>query len=165
MFKIPLSQNQFAVVDEDDFLRFGHFVWSARWQPRTRSFDVVRKKDGKMVYMSREVTGAEKGLVVDHRNHDTLNNRKSNLRICVKKDNNRNRRKPITNKSGYKGVFRYPGRLTRPWAARIKVNAKQIHLGYFADPKEAAVRYDRAAIEHFGEFAFLNFGGSNVQAS
>lgn len=159
---ISLNRGLFAEVDASDFDELARVQWTARFQPRTQSYDVVRKKDGKMVYMSREIMQPESSEVVDHINHQTLDNRKSNLRVTTKLHNNRNRRLAKTNKSGFKGVFRYPGGLSKPWAARIKVYGKQIHLGYFLTPEEAAKKYDAAAKTHFGEFAYLNFGGPNV---
>ena len=96
---------------------------------------------------------------VDHINGNTLDNRKSNLRIASLKQNTRNLTTKRKSKSGFRGVFRAPKNyVSRPWKAGIKHNNKNIHLGYFSTPEEAAKAFDKAAKELFGEFhGKLNF--------
>jgi hypothetical protein len=92
---------------------------------------------------------------VDHKNGDTLDNRRENLRPATRTQNGRN----ITRfhaKSGYKGVCRVCKTKTPSWFARIYVDNKPIHLGCFATPEEAARAYNEAALMHHGEFAHLN---------
>jgi hypothetical protein len=93
------------------------------------------------------------GLQVDHIDGDGLNNRRSNLRVATKQQNNWN----VKRDGRLKGV--YPSG-TR-WAARINLNGKEIHLGVHATIEEAAHVYDAAAIHYFGEYACLNFPGSD----
>jgi len=84
-----------------------------------------------------------------------LNNRKSNLRLCTRKENARNSRPCLGGASRYKGVCRH--KATKKYAARIEVDVKRYSLGRFDDQIEAAVAYDIKAKEFFGEFAYLNF--------
>jgi hypothetical protein len=98
--------------------------------------------------------------VVDHINGDTLDNRRANLRVCTKSENNRNRRKLHPTTSRFKGVYKN----TKPWIALIECNGKQFVLGRFASEEEAALAYDKAAKEHFGSFARLNFPPAAVAA-
>lgn len=93
-------------------------------------------------------------LHVDHINHNKIDNRKSNLRICSNAENMRNKRLISTNKSGYKGVCW--NKIKKKWISQIKVNQTQMYLGTFADKKEAAQAYNEAALKYFGEFAYLN---------
>jgi hypothetical protein len=95
------------------------------------------------------------GYTVDHINRDTLNNQLSNLRLATDSQQAQNRRLRSDNTSGYRGVGWNKG--ARKWRARITVDGKVIFIGDFADKEEAARAYDAAAIEHFGEFAVLNF--------
>lgn len=98
---------------------------------------------------------ATKGEIVDHCNHDTLNNRRENLRLCTVAQNTANQRKSIRNTSGFKGVSW--DRQNRQWEAKVCINGHRIFLGRFADLIEAARAYDAGAIKYFGEFAYTNF--------
>lgn len=94
------------------------------------------------------------GLVVDHKNHNGLDNRRDNLRTCTQSQNKANITKFKNNTSGYKGVSWNKRR--RKWYAAITVNYRTQHLGVYDDPWEAAQAYNRAALEAWGEFALLN---------
>lgn len=93
---------------------------------------------------------------LDHINRDKCDNRKTNLRRCNRGLNVMNRTKsPYKNVSSpYKGVASTTRHKSKPWRAYLSGQ----HLGYFADPVEAAKAYDRAAHKRYGAFAFLNFG-------
>jgi hypothetical protein len=71
-----------------------------------------------------------------------------------RRSSQRKRSRPRTNTSGYSGVHWH--RRDRKWIARIRVGDRRVHLGSFDDPVEAARAYNRAALEHFGESAWLN---------
>jgi hypothetical protein len=90
------------------------------------------------------------GVLVDHRNNDASCHSPDNLRIATRAQNNANRRP----KSKYKGVSFHPASNT--WRARVCVNRKE-KTTYHRTPEEAALAYDRLAIEAHGEFAYLNF--------
>jgi len=97
---------------------------------------------------------APEGVFIDHRDNDGLNNCKWNLRVCSRKQNNRNRKTRSRKTSDFKGVdLRAGGR----WRAKIRVDGKSIHIGLFATQEEAARAYDVSARKHFGEFACCNF--------
>ena len=96
-------------------------------------------------------------MVIDHVNGDTLDNRKSNLRVCTRADNKRSRPKQSNNTLGYKGVFKTKNGHLR-FGARIgNGRSKHQYLGSFNTIEEAARAYDQAAKEKHGEFAVLNF--------
>jgi len=103
----------------------------------------------------RIIMGLLKGdiRVVDHINHSTTDNRKSNLRIATNAQNSANSRLSANNTTGYKGVTIRRGR----YAAQICVMGKRKIVGRFDCPKQAALAYDAAAVNAFGEFAYLNF--------
>lgn len=110
------------------------------------------------VKLHRYLLGEPAGMLVDHRNHDGLDNRRANLRVATHRENTVNTRPHSI--SGYKGVDRSRDK----FAARIKIYGEQVNLGTFASPIAAALAYDRAAREAFGEFACTNFGSGEQLA-
>ena len=106
--------------------------------------------------MHREVANTPDGLVCDHINGNSLDNRKANLRSATHLQNCWNARKYSQScSSKYKGVMFY--KMRQKWGATICVHGKKIFLGLFVDEIQAAKEYDEAAKKHFGEFAALNF--------
>ena len=91
--------------------------------------------------------------MIDHRNGNGLDNRKTNLRLATNAENQRNKGARADNRSGYKGVSPARG----VWRAQIKVDQRSFTLGYFECPVAAAKAYDVAAAEKHGQFAWLNF--------
>jgi hypothetical protein len=160
---LPLSQNKFAIVDADDYDRLNKYKWCLS---RTRHTNyAMRRTKGKRVngkrvkrktiMMHRFITNAPRHLVVDHINHNGLDNRKQNLRLCTRAENSRNRRPFNIKGSRYKGVSWDKGR--KVFIACIYCNRKNYYLGRFKSEIAAAKAYDRKARELFGEFAYLNF--------
>lgn len=98
--------------------------------------------------LGRELTHDDR---VDHIDNDTMNNTRSNLRVCTHAQNCANTNICKGNTSGYKGVGWH--KATGKWRAYITVNKKQTQLGLFNNPKDAHAAYVKAAIKHFGEFA------------
>ena len=155
-----------VIIDDEDYEKI-----KGSWAPsRNKNGGVyfhrtVRVKNNKSMYiiLHRHIMGCvpHDGIIIDHINMNTLDNRKSNLRISSKSLNSANRNKPSTNTSGYKGIRNVnndPGRnLKAPWLASIRCCQKTIHIGYYATAIEAAKAYDRKAVELFGEHARLNF--------
>ena len=101
-----------------------------------------------------------KGMVIDHINHNGLDNRRENLRICTNAENQRNRGKQKNNTSGYKGVDWRKDH--KKWRARINKDNKTIHIGYYNIIEEAARAYDAKAKELHGKYAQLNFPEEKV---
>lgn len=107
----------------------------------------------KRQYLHRYIMDAPDGMQVDHIDGNRLNNTRSNLRVCTNMENNHNKPKRNSNKSGYKGVHRVKsGR----WCAQITANYKCRSLGVFDTPEAAALAYNKAARELHGEFAYQN---------
>ncbi len=87
---------------------------------------------------------------VDHINGDGLDNRRCNLRIATRSQNNMNARIRADNKSGHRGVFWRADR--KRWMAYINANGKRQYLGHFKEKDDAKAAHARAAVELFGEF-------------
>ena len=152
---IPLTRDKFAIVDAEDYDRLNKYKWHAL--KGQRNYYARNHRPNGTVLMHRVILNAPRGLVVDHINHNGLDNRKRNLRLCTAAQNSQNRR-PRTrpNKtSKYKGVTFDKNR--NRFAAYIKHNKKAYFLGRFKDETDAAKAYDKKAKELFGQFAYLNF--------
>ena len=91
---------------------------------------------------------------VDHINHDTLDNRKVNLRICTISNNHANQKKSSRNTSNVVGVD-FISRLNK-WRARIRVNYKDIHLGTYNDFNKAVKARKQAEEKYFGDYSYDN---------
>jgi hypothetical protein len=159
MKQIPLSQGKFAIVDDEDFERVIQFKWSYIGGYAKRA--VVRNDGKRRLYpLHRFIMGLspEDDLMVDHVNFDKLDNRKENLRVCTKGQNNYNhgpKDRLGKSTSKYKGVSYKPD-LRYKWRARIGIDGVEHILGYFPTEEDAALAYNKAAVKFFGEFAWLN---------
>jgi hypothetical protein len=161
---IELTRGLRSILDDDVPEEIKAIKWNAHWR-RSAFYASARVKltpgrKGKslMISMHRLIVGAAEGDIVDHINGNTLDNRRSNLRICSRAQNKQNARKKSQSASQYKGVRYRPGKKTTtpPWMAVITANGERLCLGRFATEIEAARCYDEAAKRYFGEFANCN---------
>jgi hypothetical protein len=157
---ITLTQDRCTIVDDEDFMALVTLGWhcvkmGTTRQPLFYAARNVRGEDGKsrLLLMHRMIMQAPPGMVVDHINHDGLDNRRSNLRLCTQRDNMQNIRRS-DNKTGFRGV--YKSSLNR-WMATIHKDGRPKFLGTFPSPEQAAQAYDNAAREVHGQFAHTNF--------
>jgi hypothetical protein len=163
--RIPLHSRKypglFALIDEEDYERVSKYRWSpypansacggfyaATW------FHVPGSPKPQTMRMHRFLLGAPPGVLVDHENHDGLDNRRCNIRLADRTQNAANARKKPS-KSGFRGVGSVPR--GGKWRASISVNNRIVRLGTFTTREEAARAYDAAARRIHGEFAILNF--------
>jgi len=157
VIEIHLSSRKIAVIDESDVDRVAVCKWSAQWNGDAwyavgYPFGVKNKRR----YLHRYLLDAQRGELVDHVNRNTLDCRRSNLRMCNTFESNRNRRASRVNKqSRFKGVGWRPDR--QHWRVYIKHNGRSIYLGSSKSEEDAARLYDRGAIAIHGQFAVLNF--------
>ena len=154
---IPLTQGQYAVVDRDVYADITKYVWHALLAPNTGTFyarrNSVYKKGRKRkgIWMHRVIVQARSNEFYDHRNGNTLDNRRSNLRKCTVAENNCNTRLRKDNTSGHRGVGWYPK--YGKWVARICWDDKRTTLGYFSRMKDAIVSRNKAAMVLHRTFA------------
>ena len=145
---IELTKGKVTIVDSSFYDYLNQFKWHAVNMGGYRAY----RRDGKkLIAMSRDILDAPVGKVVDHINHNTLDNRLQNLRICTEAENHYNKIISSLNTSGYKGVTWHRG--AKKWRVRVNGN----HIGFFYDKLTAARAYDDAASKIHGEFAHLNF--------
>lgn len=182
---IPLSAGggkykglYFAEVDDEDYDRVSQFTWqvgvskrNAQYALRSVYIGGGRKNNKKIaIMMHRFIMNVDdESIIVDHRNHNGLNNQKYNLRACTKKENSRNRVSVRNSTSKYIGVHRHVSRYQTKagtkesvrWQATIGIGGRMISVGCFQNEDAAARARDAKAKELFGEFANLNFKNEN----
>lgn len=151
--EIPLTRGKFAIIDRDDleFIMRYDWVYSKSGGPRS---EYARSSGRRCIRMHSYIMNCPEGMVVDHKNGDGLDNRKSNLRICTDLQNRSNQRKKLSTINKYKGIKKRPN---GNWTVYISHDNKRICAGTFDTELKAALAYDKKAIELKGEFANLNF--------
>jgi hypothetical protein len=154
--EIKLTQGKFTIVDDDMYDYLNQWKWHVI---NTRGLFYAAKCNsrirGTKIKMHKLLTNnLSSDMVTDHINGNTLDNRKCNLRVCTRSQNQMNRGATVKNKTGYKGVYYHENR--NAYKVQIKVNNKTYYLGYFTTPKKAAAAYNQAAVKYHGEFAKLN---------
>lgn len=155
---IPLTQGRSAIVDAADYEWLNQWKWYAKYASCTKSFYAARNfrnAEGKRgtlrmhrVILGLSVTDKTDG---DHINRDTLDNRRSNLRIATRAQNVRNSSKRANNKSGYKGVSYH--KASSKWTAQLCVDGKKMYFGVYATKEEAFNRVKEETEKLHGEFA------------
>lgn len=160
MKKIPLTQGQFAIVDDEDYEKLSQYKWYAHKTSYGTYMAVRAKRFGRQVRhisMHRQILGLKKGdgKIIDHINHNTLDNCRCNIRICTQSQNLQNMKPRKNHSSIFKGV--YWNKKAKKWHAQIRNYGQLIHLGLFNSEIKAAKIYDKAARKLFGEFTLTNF--------
>ena len=162
---IQLTQGEYAIVDPEDYGRLVRLRWRATKSRNTcyaiRSITVSGKRSFEMMHrviMKEELAKIPRHLrkdtLIDHINHDGIDNRKANLRLATRAQNSRNRRPVGRGSSQYKGVRCRES--DGVFIAEIRAGRKRIYLGCYKSEIEAAKAYDAAAQKYHGEFASTN---------
>lgn len=157
--EFPLTKGKVALVDVQDLLILARYRWSAAENNDGRVYcQRATYKDGRRgnEFMHRRIMQPPAGMVVDHIDGNTLDNRRANLRVCTQSQNIANRHALSVNPTGFIGVSK--GSANR-WRADAKGAGKsgRSYLGLFATAQDAARAYDEAVVRLHGEFALTNF--------
>lgn len=162
--RVPLTRALHAIIDAADAELISTYgCWQARWDASAKTHyasATARQPCDRpsTIQMHRLLLNAQSGLLVDHRNHDGLDNRRDNLRLCSPTQNQHNLRGPQRNgTSGYLGVTWH--RRDRRWQAAFVIAGRSHHVGNFSSAVEAAVARDAFVRERFPDdpFSCFNF--------
>jgi hypothetical protein len=158
MKKIKLTQNEYAIVDDEDFEKLNQYKWHCHVKRKNKYAIRSICKDGivTVVRMHRYLMQVSVNKQIDHINGNGLDNRKENLRICTNLQNCANQRIKKINTSGFKGVNIVNSKGHKYIQARIGFKNKRYYLGVFKNFQEAAIAYDEKAVQLAGEFALTN---------
>jgi hypothetical protein len=155
--RIYLGEGKYTLVNAKDYYWLSDFKWIV--YGNRNNFYAVRNKivapnETRPEYMHRLIMNPPPGLLVDHRDTDSLDNRRENLRFATPSQNMQNRRKKKNTTSQYRSVWKVKN---GKYESQIYHQGKKIWLGWFDSEVDAARAYDRAALKFRGEFARLNF--------
>lgn len=159
--QVQLTRGFSTLIDAEDFNLISGYSLSVHINPKSSiKYAMAKLKSDKNEWtktnISRLIMGVtDPELKVDHIDHNGLNNRKYNLRVCSHKENARNTTSRVNSTSKYLGVHKPVG--SRRFTAAIRPDNKRIFLGKYLNEHDAAMAYDKAALEHYGDFANLNF--------
>lgn len=148
---IPLTGGKWAIIDEDDFERISVHKWCASGKYAHRGFSPSKYKRSSVLMHVQIFGNPPKGMEVDHKNRNGLDNRKSNLRFATKPQNGWNSGISARNTSGFKGVSFH--KQQKKWAAYIVKHGKRTFLGCFKQKEDAALAYEVASRKLHGEFS------------
>lgn len=159
--EILMINNLSTIVDLDDVDKVSPYLWFAYYKDIKygRYVKMARKHSQKFfnknqIQLHRFILGVNDPKVcVDHIDHNTLNNTKSNIRICTFQENLWNIGPKKTNKLGLKGITLTS---SNRYCVRIQVDGKTMRLGNYIDLREAIEVFNEAAKKYHGEFACLN---------
>lgn len=155
MLLIPLTQGQFAQVDDWNYDRLMEHKWYAhkfKHSYYAMRYGTMLNKHREYIQMHREIMQTPKDLLCDHRDRDGLNNLEKNLRNCNHSQNAMN--KYPHNRNQYKGVSITKQNYIK---GTINIEGINVHLGMCTTEEQAAKRYDMAALYYYEDFAYLNF--------
>jgi hypothetical protein len=139
MKEISLTKGKVTLVDDEDYIELSKYKWGLCSSSKNL-FYATRHDGQKPIAMHRVIMNTPKGMETDHINGNGLDNRRENLRIVTRRENQQNRH--VFKTSKYPGVSRIKG--TDRWSAHIYINKKNCYLGSFEDEMEAALRYRKA---------------------
>jgi len=147
---IPLTQNKFATVDDEDFDYLNQWKWYCNNYGYAVRDIRVTSKIKKIILMHRVINKTPLEFETDHIDRNPLNNQKKNLRTVTSSQNKMNKGKRKDNTSGYKGITW--NKKAHKWQAQIELNGKGIYLGLYSNIQGAWLAHEWGEKVYFKEF-------------
>ena len=148
VFAYPLTNGGTTLIDAEDISKLQGYSWYQHM-----GYARARAPEGE-IHLSHVILPCPDGFFIDHINRDKLDNRKANLRVATRSQNNANRRSFDNSTSKYKGV--HWNKKSGLWEATIRKHGQQVSLGMYEDEIAAASAYNDSARQIWGEYAVLN---------
>lgn len=150
-----MNGNNEFYFDLDDYDLVRQYYWSVNSSGYASSYYFTRDNNGKRIHhtklLHRIIMNAPNNMDVDHINHNKLDNRKNNLRLCSSQQNDYNNSLSKRNTSGVIGVS-YDKRLEK-WRSYITFEGEWINLGIYFNKEDAIIARLTAELKYFKEFA------------
>ena len=163
MIELQLPKESITLVDDRDYYEYKlfEFPWTRRWSTTTKSYSagafIRDKASNKLIWisLSRLIMNLNKNdkRQVDHINHDTLDNRRQNLRVVTLQENQFNKKTYRNNSSGFPGIYFHKACTNRPWYAYLSAGNKRVFKGCYSTFEEAKEARIAAEQQYFGAFA------------
>jgi len=154
LFKVLIDTEDLQLLDQfDNQIGVGYYKGVEDYYAKISSYqgwnDEKQRYDYKTLMLHRIILNEKGSAKVDHINHNTLDNRKTNLR-SVKQENNLKHRskKNLNNRSGYRNVS-FVG---EKWVVQLQIEGKNTVLGKFDNVDDAGVFAEKMRKKHYGEF-------------
>lgn len=148
------NNNMEFCIDLKDYEKCKDICWFENYDNHTNSYYIYGTQNKQRFSIHQFILGKREGFVIDHIDHDTTNNRRSNLRVVTLSNNAMNQRIKSNNTSGVKGVRWH--KATQKWQSGIGIKGKQIYLGVYETFDEAVKVRKEAEKKYFGEYSFEN---------
>ena len=152
---LELAQNLETLIELSDYEKIKDFHWIPTYSKKSKTWYVYSQTQRNLVrtstYLHRTLLNAQKGVVVDHKNHDGLNNLRDNIRIATYQENNWNSRPRKRTQCLPQGVCRIKN---GKYQAHIKINHERINLGLYETIEEAQKAYLAKKIAVSGDFCY-----------
>lgn len=144
------NTNHEFYFDLEDYDKIKNYTW---WEnDQGYCIATISYNPHTTIRMHRIIMDVSDDLDIDHKNHNTLDNRKEYLRVCTRQQNIFNSKIRKTNKSGITGVW-WSDELGK-WRSQITVNGKDIILGWFFDKENAIKARKKAEKKYFGKYRY-----------
>ena len=151
-YGIALTKGYVALISKSDLDIVKGYGWHVNYNKNNDSYYAQTEIEGKGISMHRLLLNAPAGVPIDHKNHNTLDNRRVNLRLCSNSQNSMNSKTRCDSSTGYKGVSFHRG--SGKYRARIMIKGVSKHIGTFDTGEEASEAYKKAAKELQGVFYY-----------